>query len=311
VRSRYYQTQTSDGEWVTDPTSDLGRIRRQQDFLRSLLLKAIDVGARNPLVLSDLIGVAIRNVAIDQELTPGALLELSATYRSFEPAEMQSYTFPAEDGTVGANRVLLPRYDTATPLVALFSGEPFHSPSTVGATVVYDPSLAGTGLDGGAPEAVAAVTSRLTEAGFDVAGPEQRSVEPGMWLRHGPDGKQAAELVAAALSSGAQRAPLAGIPAQGREDPGGVTYDPVIGPQLVPGQAASGLGSHVTLEEASNLSGRAVVVAVGAPASIEGGATSEGAIAGTISDPSVLLGPTLAGDAGSGEAGSGIVGASC
>ena len=36
VRSRYYQYQTADGEWHSDPTSDLGRIHRQQYFMRSL-----------------------------------------------------------------------------------------------------------------------------------------------------------------------------------------------------------------------------------------------------------------------------------
>jgi LCP family protein required for cell wall assembly len=329
VRSRYYQTQNSDGEWVTDPTSDLGRIRRQQDFLRRLVQKAIDVGARNPLVLSDLIDVAIRNVAIDQELTPGALLALSATYRSFEPAGMQSYTFPAEDGTVGANRVLLPRYAAAAPVVALFGGEPFHSPSTVGVTVVYDPSLAGTEPGGDVPEAVAVVRSGLTEAGFDVAELAQEPVEPGMWLRHGPDGRQAAELVLAALSGAGQPTPLDGSSAP---NPAGAAYDEVIGSQLVPGQAAASalvaqqtgeLREYVTLEEAPALAGRDVVVAMGAPAApttggagsgdapgSEGGATSGDTIAGTIPDPSALFGPTSAADAGSEGAG-GVVGAPC
>ena len=46
VRSRHYEYM--DDGWHTDPTSDYGRIARQQDFIRRALQKAIDKGARNP-----------------------------------------------------------------------------------------------------------------------------------------------------------------------------------------------------------------------------------------------------------------------
>ena len=47
VRSRYYEY-LKDGEWQYDPTSDLGRIQRQQYFIRSVASAAIHSVVTNP-----------------------------------------------------------------------------------------------------------------------------------------------------------------------------------------------------------------------------------------------------------------------
>jgi len=248
VRSRYYQTQEIDGTWVTDRTSDLGRIRRQQDFLERLLSRAIERGARNPLVLADLIDAGIQNVAIDQELTPSILIDLSATFRGFEPSELQTYTFPVTDGTIGANRVLIPRVDDAVPVLELFGGEAFDDADTVGLELVYDPGLTDEGdddrdsdddpdgdSDGGAdgpPSIVVDIASRLDDAGFDFAEPREARTEAGLVVRHSADGRQAAELVAVALAGGdSDSSPFS--------------------------------GSEVVFEQTTGLSGRSIVVAIG------------------------------------------------
>jgi len=57
VRSRYYESYEA-GHWVSDPTSDFGRIKRQQDFIRRMLKKAVASGVSNPLTLNRLIGIA-------------------------------------------------------------------------------------------------------------------------------------------------------------------------------------------------------------------------------------------------------------
>ena len=57
-RSRYARSRDfeyfENGRWKTDPTGDLGRISRQQAFIRKVIQRAIDKGARNPAVLNDL-----------------------------------------------------------------------------------------------------------------------------------------------------------------------------------------------------------------------------------------------------------------
>ncbi len=79
VRSRKDYQYMDDTGWHTDPTSDYGRIARQQDFIRRALQKAIDKGARNPGVARDLLDVALANVVVDQDLTINDLLRLATT----------------------------------------------------------------------------------------------------------------------------------------------------------------------------------------------------------------------------------------
>ncbi len=193
VRSRYYQTQDESGRWITDPTSDLGRIRRQQDFLRRVVQQAIDMGARNPFVLRDLIDAGLENVAIDQRLTPQVLLDIGMTYRSFEPERLQTYSFPAVDGRVGQNQVLLPLDEEAEPLLALFGGAEFDDPSTVSLTVV-GPTAGGLLSQGGSDR-----LGTLRRAGFRFEQVREQDLPPGVTIQHGPDGRLAAELVANAL----------------------------------------------------------------------------------------------------------------
>lgn len=194
VRSRYYQTQDADGRWVTDPTSDLGRIRRQQDFLRRLAQKAINLGARNPFVLTDLVDTGLENVVVDQELSGQLLLDLGAAFRSFDPEQMQTFSYPALDGTVGTDQVLLPRATDAEPILNIFRGAAFDDPSTVAVTVSA-PS------DGSAAPEAAAVLEGLTAAGFEPAATAHDRDQAVTVIEHGPDGAQAAELVRAALAS--------------------------------------------------------------------------------------------------------------
>ncbi len=260
VRSRYYQTESPEGDWVTDPTSDLGRIRRQQDFLQRLAQKAIDTGARNPLVLRDLIDTGIEHVAIDHELTPSLLLELGTTYRSFEPGDLETYTFPVVDDTVGSNRVLIPQYDQAAPIIELFAGARFDDPDTVAVSVLYERPAEGTAGDGPTRRSddVDMVVDALDEAGFDVDDPEATELTAGLEIRHSADGAAAAALVAAALGTGSD------------------------GPLLV---------------ESAGLTGRNVVVAIGpgADASVALGRLADpewsAEEAATAADDEVLAGP--------------------
>ena len=61
VRSRHYQYYEN-GKWRTDPTGDLGRIERQQDFIRRAIREALSKGLLNPNRLLKLVNVAIEPV---------------------------------------------------------------------------------------------------------------------------------------------------------------------------------------------------------------------------------------------------------
>ena len=297
VRSRYYQVQDDDGRWVTDPTSDLGRIARQQDFLGRLLQEAIDQGARNPLVLASLIDTGIQNVAIDQELTPALLLSLSETYRSFEPGDLQTYTFPVVDDTIGPNRVLVPRDDDAQPLLALFGGARFDSPATIGLSVLYaDPSdddgsgadaTADADADDGAtdgpdPADLAELASGADTIGGDEEGPlgpspagrsSQRSTPRGDGLDEVLGGLQAAGYDPEASSSETIGAGLVV-----RHGSSGAAAARVVADALLDA------GLLAVTEEVDGLDGRNVVVAVGADVVVD--TSSVSFEPGSAADPS-------------------------
>jgi LCP family protein required for cell wall assembly len=217
VRSRYYQTQAEDGTWVGDTQGDLGRIRRQQDFLQRLGQTAVDDGARNPFVLNSLVNAMVSNVTLDQELTPQFLLDLAQRFRNFEPGELQTYSYPADLGWAGTNSVLFGRPDDAAPLVALFSGASARDPETIGLSVVYAT---------GAEERAGEIVGVLEAANFRPGIPSPVPLDPQVVLRHGPDGSQAASVVLDALGIDVRVEQVPGL--QGRDVVIAVGIEPEI-----------------------------------------------------------------------------------
>ena len=122
VRARYYQYETDKG-WQDDPTSDYGRIARQQDFLRRALQKAIDKGARSPAVANELINVALKpgNVVVDNDLTLNDLLRLASTLRDFDPTQLRDHSYRVEGtGALrGTESVVLPNLNAPTTKAVL------------------------------------------------------------------------------------------------------------------------------------------------------------------------------------------------
>lgn len=117
ARSRYYDARV-DGEWTRDPSSDLGRIRRQQLIIRAVLAEAIDDGARNPLQLRRILYDLAGSVALDDTLAPDDLLALVSAHRNVALEDVVTHdlavTF-ADDGDVlldasPANQALLARF---------------------------------------------------------------------------------------------------------------------------------------------------------------------------------------------------------
>jgi polyisoprenyl-teichoic acid--peptidoglycan teichoic acid transferase len=123
VRSRHYEERI-DGEWVEDPRSDLGRIQRQQDFIRRALSRAIDKGARNPRRLDRLIDVGLEGITVDDGLTANDIFRLGNRFRSFDPEDLISYSLPATQDTVGEAQILRLVEDEAEPILAVFRGSP-------------------------------------------------------------------------------------------------------------------------------------------------------------------------------------------
>jgi LCP family protein required for cell wall assembly len=74
VRSRHY-TELVDGAERTDPTGDIGRTARQQQFLSSLLDEVGSV--RNPVTLNRVVGAVADDVTLDDQTGLGDLMSVA------------------------------------------------------------------------------------------------------------------------------------------------------------------------------------------------------------------------------------------
>ena len=121
VRSRQFQYFES-GKWRSDPTGDIGRIQRQQDFMRRVMRKAISRGVRNPLTANKLVGSSIKNVTIDDALSTKDIFRLGKRFRSLEPEAVEMLTIPADGANVGGASVLKIRQPEANEIINRFNG---------------------------------------------------------------------------------------------------------------------------------------------------------------------------------------------
>jgi LCP family protein required for cell wall assembly len=128
ARSRHFQTFEA-GRWRTDPTGDLGRIQRQQDFVRRVMRKAISKGFRNPFKLPGLVNQGVKYVQIDQALSTKDLATLGKRFRSLEPDAVDMLTLPATNANIGGAAVLLIKQPEAQTIIDRFSGKTAEPPS--------------------------------------------------------------------------------------------------------------------------------------------------------------------------------------
>jgi LCP family protein required for cell wall assembly len=96
ARSRYFQYRDDNGAWRYDPGFDLGRIRRQQTFLRVLAATALHKGLANPLRANGFIGSLVHNLTKDDGLSIGEATRLAGDFRSFDPSQLGSQTIPTD-----------------------------------------------------------------------------------------------------------------------------------------------------------------------------------------------------------------------
>jgi LCP family protein required for cell wall assembly len=109
VRSRKLQTFSEQRGWTTDGTSDLGRISRQQDFLRRTVSRLLAKGALDPNVAGGLIETYSRYVVTDPELTPRKMIEFAGVMSRVDPTQITTYQIEATNKNIQGNAVLIPQ----------------------------------------------------------------------------------------------------------------------------------------------------------------------------------------------------------
>ena len=166
VRARYF-----------DPTADIGRIDRQQQFLGSMVRKATSMGVLlNPLRLSDTVNATLASLTADTGLDPNRVKDLVRQLQGTMPDQVSFVTVPVTE-----QRVYLPdggetvQWDPNAS-TAIFSGlrESVSIAETLNAAVQQAPSvpvvevapsevvvevLNGSGMPGAAANAAAEFTA--------------------------------------------------------------------------------------------------------------------------------------------------------
>lgn len=133
ARSRHFEISRDNMKtWEKDPTSDFGRVTRQQQFIRAAMKKAVAQGVRNPFVLKDFLEIAQKNVTLDTEFKIQDLVDLGSQFRTFDPDSLVSFT-PVATGTFkGAASVLELNVAASQPMFDVFRGlRPIPSPNEV------------------------------------------------------------------------------------------------------------------------------------------------------------------------------------
>lgn len=147
-RSGYRYLDPTTGEWTQDGTGDLGRIGRQQDFIRRSMQRALDKGSKSPRVANQLLNAALKNVITDDRLSPITMLQLAQAMRNLNTNKIATYTVEASGQMIGDQAVLVPtiQNDRMRQILAIFQGKAsLGTPSTtVPADTAGDQGASGT-----------------------------------------------------------------------------------------------------------------------------------------------------------------------
>jgi len=194
VRSRHYQYLNDRGRWETDPTGDLGRIQRQQDFIRRSIREALSKGLLNPNRLLKLVNVAIDNVTVDKGLSANDIVKLGRRFRSLAPDTIEMFSLPVRNINVGGASMLAVEEEKAGPIFDVFRGIDAQDVQPSGISVRV---LNGTGIPGQAGR----LTRALSILQFNVTSPGDGNRTEDTVIRFGPGQGPKAQLLARYLDA--------------------------------------------------------------------------------------------------------------
>ncbi|MGA0218142.1 MAG: LCP family protein [Ilumatobacteraceae bacterium] len=148
VRSRKLEFERPAGSdnWVIDPSSDWGRIARQQDFIKRTLAKVVNSGLTSPSVAGALIETNADQVVTDSNLSVTTMLGFANILRSVDTSNARSYQIDAAGRIVGGQSVLIPTLQNSAmrSILDIFQGDSLieGSPITLDdVTTTVDPEI--------------------------------------------------------------------------------------------------------------------------------------------------------------------------
>jgi LCP family protein required for cell wall assembly len=243
VRSRYYESLQS-GKWVTDPLSDLSRIKRQQYFLRTLAKQMLHDAERRPWKALGLLDAMLANLQRDPELGFSGVRALAYAFHG-GAADLETLTLPTTPQNIDGQAALVLDEAKAAPILARLreSSAPKRAstPTDVKPNAVKVSVRNGSGRRGVGAETAAS----LRNAGFAVVGPAAnaaRSDYVESEIRYAPGSESKARLVDAYVGGASKLVALA-APADGADV------------QLVIGSAYTGVTTPTTAAKSGENTG--------------------------------------------------------
>lgn len=198
LRSREIRFMEADGEWgLPDPTADLGRGTRQQEFIRQAVGKALKDAPTNPNQLRELINNLSGTIGIDETISISDALDLAQQFKDLNPQDkssLQTLTLPIIEED--RSHLWLDEL-AAQPVLNVFRGAPLDEvhPSFIELSV-----LNGTGGDHEATN----VAGALQEVGFKIVEVGDTEEQPERTtIHHAPGEAGLATRVARHLEGGA------------------------------------------------------------------------------------------------------------
>jgi polyisoprenyl-teichoic acid--peptidoglycan teichoic acid transferase len=172
ARSRYYEYfDYAQNRWRQDPTSDFGRIRRQQYLIRTLLQSGVDRGGSNPLTAYRLVDKLTNFVGRDAGFNKDDVRRLVRTFNVTDPGSVPMETLPVTGGRSGRLQLKQPDADAMLLRLRRFAPAPPKVTTTTAAIKTTDVQVL---IRNGSASATAAATAnkRLRSLGFQTTDPE-------------------------------------------------------------------------------------------------------------------------------------------
>ena len=105
VRSRHYEFKGPKG-WQSEGSGDIGRIQRQQDFIKRVVRKAVSDGLTNPVKAAQLIEAGVDNVRVDGSFGVTDMKKLASQLRDLDDSKVAFAALTGDPVSIDGNDVL-------------------------------------------------------------------------------------------------------------------------------------------------------------------------------------------------------------
>ena len=129
VRSREYEFKGPKG-WQFDHSGDIGRIQRQQDFIKRVVRRSVSDGFTNPVKAARLIEVGIDNVRVDSGFGVGDMKSLAGQLRDLDEGKVAPVALTGDPVKVDGADVLKLNPARAAEVLAAFGAKLPGAPTT-------------------------------------------------------------------------------------------------------------------------------------------------------------------------------------